>query len=121
MQLRTLISLSAALLAVAPLAHASEVDGAWDMVYQTDQGPRTASMTVTTDGENVTAVMGETELSGTYRDGQLELSGEHYAAEAGYTATVTLTAHLEGDELKGEWEWSEYSSTFVATRAGQQP
>lgn len=121
MQLRTLFAVTAAAVALAPLAHASEIDGKWDVVYQTDDGTRTSNLTVATDGEAVKAVMGETELAGTYTDGQLSLTGEHYAGEAGYTATVSLEGRLEDGKLKGNWRWSEYASTFEATRSAEQP
>lgn len=121
MQLRSLVPLAAALFVAAPLAQASDIDGKWDVVYQTDDGTRTSDLTLTSDGEAVKAVMGETELAGTYKDGLLALSGEHYASEAGYTATVKLEGRLEDGKLKGQWWWSEYASTFEATRSADQP
>lgn len=121
MQLRLLVPVTVALFALSPLAHASDIDGKWDVVYQTDGGPRTSGLTLTTDGGAVKALMGETELAGTYEDGLLELSGEHHAGEAGYTATVKLEGRLVDGKLEGSWQWSEYASTFEATRSADQP
>jgi len=105
-------------LAAAP-ASAADVDGDWQMVFQTEVGPRETPLNVTTDGETATAVMGETQLAGTYKDGLLELSGEHYAADAGYTATLTIKARMDGPALTGEWIWSEYSSVFEGKRPAE--
>jgi len=121
MQLRSLVPVTVALLAASPLAHASEIDGKWDVVYQTEGGTRTSDLTLTIDGEAVRALMGETELEGTYKDGKLELTGEHHSSEAGYTATVKLEGRLEDGKLKGNWQWSEYASTFEATRSTDAP
>jgi hypothetical protein len=105
-----------ALLMLTPCAYAADIDGQWDMVFQVESGPRTMSLSVTTDGASVTATLDEAELTGTHADGAFELSGEYYAADAGYSATVTLEGRLEDGELRGDWAWSEYGSVFVGTR-----
>jgi len=116
MRIPALVVTTAVLWAAAPLARAADVDGVWDMVFQTQAGEKAGPMAVTTEGESASATLGETRLTGTYKDGLLELSGEHYATDAGYTSTLTLKGRVEGAELKGEWVWAEYSSVFAGTR-----
>jgi hypothetical protein len=116
MRFGTLGVMAAMLCATASVAHAGDVDGAWDLVFQTEDGTRTSSLSVTTDGESATATMGETRLTGTYKDGLLELTGEHYVTDLGYASTLTIKGRVEGAELKGEWVWSEYGSVFAGTR-----
>jgi len=120
MRFWTLGAVTALLWAAAPPAHAADVDGAWHVVFQTEVGPRETPLSVSTEGESAKATMGETELSGTYKDGLLELSGEHYAADAGYTSTLTIKGHVEDGELKGDWVWSEYSSVFAGSRPAEE-
>jgi len=120
MRLGILGAMAAFLWAAAPVAHATEVDGAWDVVFQTQVGPRETPLSVSVEGDRATASMGETELSGTFKGGLLELSGEHYAADAGYTSTLTIKGRVENGELKGEWVWSEYSSVFAGTRPEEE-
>jgi len=95
---------------------AADIDGAWNLLFQTQAGPRENSLSVLTDGDTATATLGDTELTGTWKDGVLLLEGEHYAAEAGYTDTLKLEGRLVEGELRGESSWGQYVSTFVGTR-----
>ncbi len=107
---------SLVLLLVAQTAQAADLAGKWRFVLSNYDGdfPRTISLEV--EGEKVTGKLGNEMLKGTYKDGQLELSGKHYAGEAGYESTLTLSGKFEGEQLKGDAKWDSYSLTFVATR-----
>ena len=101
---------------LGPSAQAADIDGAWALVFQTEAGTREKSLHVATDGDKATATLGETELAGTYKDGILELEGEHHSPEAGYSATLTLTGKLAEGELRGDSTWGQHASTFVGTQ-----
>jgi len=98
---------------------AADVNGAWDLLFQTQAGPREMSLTVVSDADKVTATLGETELAGTYEDGVLVLEGKHYSPEAGYSDSLRLEAKLVEGELRGESTWGQYTATFVGTRPGE--
>jgi hypothetical protein len=104
------------LLLAAQTAAAADLNGNWRFVFSNFEGdfPRTISLEV--DGEKVTGKHDEEVFTGTFKDGQLELSGKHYAGEAGYSSTLTISGKFEGEELKGDGRWDTYSLTFVAER-----
>ena len=111
------ITLCVLALLLAQAAVAADLNGSWYFVFDTQGGIYESMWTLTVSGDKVTAKQGETVLTGTLRDGKLELSGEFYAAEAGYAAEMKISGKLEGDQLKGDASWDIYEMTFTATRA----
>jgi hypothetical protein len=107
----------AILVLVSQAALAGEVDGEWSFVFKTEIGDRTPTMTLTTEGDSVNAVAEGLDLAGTFKDGELELSGELFSPDAGYTSTLTVTGKLAGEALVGEWVWDVYTGPFTAERA----
>lgn len=105
-----------ALLLLAQAAMAADLNGKWDFMFNTPVGERQFEITITDKDGNLTATMGETEFKGAFRDGKLELAGEHYADEAGYKAEFKIAGQIEGDQLKGDATWDTYDLTFIATR-----
>lgn len=106
-----------ALLLLEQTAVAADLNGKWDFVFDTEVGIYESSWTLTVNGDKVTAKQDETVLTGTFRDGKLALSGEFYAAEAGYAAEMKISGKLESDQFKGDASWDVYEMTFTATRA----
>ena len=104
------------LLVAVQTAAAADLSGNWRFVFSSFEGdfPRTISLEV--DGEKVTGKHDEEVYKGTFKDGQLEISGKHYASEAGYSSTLSISGEFEGKELKGKGSWDTYSLTFVAKR-----
>ncbi len=111
-----LVMCVAAVAMLGASVQAADIDGAWNLVFQTQAGPREASLTVVTDGDEVNARLDQTDLVGTYKDGTLVLEGNHYAAEAGYSDTLRIECRLVEGELRGESAWGQYVSTFVGSR-----
>lgn len=52
-----------------------------------------------------------------FKEDVVELSFSLNSAEAGQTATLLIKGKLEGDEIKGTWNWEAHSGTFRARRA----
>lgn len=100
-------------------AAASEIAGKWDLVFQTPVGERKATLDVTAEGAAVTAKMGDAVLKGTYQDSKLELKGNLYSAEGGYTAELRLIGKLENGQISGDAIWDTYQMSFSAKRAEQ--
>jgi hypothetical protein len=102
-------------------AGASEINGTWNFVWQTPGGERRSAMTMETAGDNVTARLGpeaKGNITGTFKDGRLTLSGPMYSAEAGQEGAFKLDGSLTSGELKGTASWNEHTITFTAKRAG---
>jgi len=103
------------LLAQAPPA--SGIAGKWDFVFQTPVGERKTTLDMTVEGTQVTAKIGEVVLKGAYQDGKLELKGNVYSSEGGYTAELRITGKVESDQITGTAVWDTYQMTFSAKRA----
>ncbi len=112
-----LLKLLCGLTAVLALAAASEIAGKWDFIFQTPVGERKGALDITAEGTDVTAKMGETVLKGSYQDGKLELKGNVYSSEGGYTAELRITGKVENDQIAGAAVWDTYQMTFSAKRA----
>ncbi len=106
-----------ALLLVAQAAMAAGLNGKWNFVFAAEGGEYPRDYTLKVEGDQVTATMGDETLTGTLDSGQLTLSGEHYAAEAGYKAMFKIKGTVDGDKIAGTAVWDTYDLTFTATRA----
>ena len=71
------VVLAAALFLLVPATMAADLDGAWDFVFVSDNGEHPRAITIKTNGEKVTAHLGEELFEGVCKDGKLELSGEY--------------------------------------------
>ena len=123
------------LFAARPVANAQEspINGKWHFVLDTPGGDREVDCDFTVGGDGkVTGKFGETDVAGTYKEGQLDLNFEFTSDEAGETAAMRIAGKLDDAiaALVGTWEFSSYSGTFKATRpaptapaapAGQSP
>jgi hypothetical protein len=98
-------------------AAASEIAGKWELVFQTPVGERKSPLEITAEGTQVTGKMGEVVLKGAYQDGKLELKGNVYSSEGGYTAELRIIGKVEKDEISGTATWDTYQMTFSAKRA----
>lgn len=97
-------------------AAADDVSGSWAFVLQTEGGERNSTATFKVDGKAVTGTWGEkTEVQGTFENGTLDLSFPFTSDEVG-SGTLTLKGKLAGEEISGDWSFSQYSGTFKATR-----
>jgi hypothetical protein len=103
-------------LLIAPALGAG-LDGKWNFVFRSGEGEHNRLIELSVRGENVTAKHGEEVYKGTYHDGTLEITGEHFAMEAGYKATLKLSGKPAGDKIEGTASWGDYQLTFTATRA----
>jgi hypothetical protein len=106
-----------AILLLSQVAVAADLNGKWNFVFFSENGEHPREIVLTTSGSDVTGKLGEETYKGTLKNGALEMSGEHYAAEAGYKATLKMSGKLEGDTIKGKANWDMYDLTFKATKA----
>ncbi len=105
-----------ALLFLAQAAFAGGLDGKWNFTFYADDVEHPQTIILSVDGDQVTAKAANQVLRGTFRNGELKLSGDYYADEAGYEATLTISGKATGDEIKGTATWDSYDLTFIATR-----
>ena len=104
------------------VSSAAELDGTWDFVFANSEGSYPRTLVLSQDGETLSAkYLDQEQYTGTFKDGALELTGEHTAPEAGYAAKLTLTGKLEDGRLKGTATWDTYDLTFEATRKPSEP
>lgn len=111
----TLLSLLAAVCTVT--LHAADISGKWLFTWDTEGGIRNTEWTIAQNGESLTIQSEGQKFAGTLKDGQFQVEGQLYAAEAGYTAMLKVEGRLEGDVLKGRGTWDQYAMTFTAKRA----
>jgi hypothetical protein len=99
-------------------AQDSGINGKWHFVMETPGGDREsdAQFTVAPDGK-VTGTWGKTEVAGTYKDGNLDLSFTMTSDESGQTAELKIIGKLDDTgALIGTWEFTSYGGQFKATR-----
>lgn len=111
-----LITIMASALLMLSSASAADVDGNWNVMFSSAEGGAMVPMEIKVDGENVTAMADGDELRGTYKDGELKLKGPMYVPEAGMSATLDMTAKLEGNDLVGKATWDMYVASVLGTR-----
>ena len=101
------------------LALAADIAGKWNFVWETEGGQRRTTMTLRVSGERVEADMqgSPRPLSGTWKEGKVELQGAVYSQEGGGEGTFKLSGRLDDGKLKGSASWNEHPVTFTATRA----
>lgn len=105
-----------AVLAVMALPGEDPLTGKWSMVMETPGGERRAVPVFAVEGETVTGKWDQSEVKGTFKDGQLELEFPLESGEAGYKANFKVSAKLEAGVLKGSWSFSSYSGKLEGKR-----
>ena len=111
------MTIFAALFAVlAIVSAAATVDGDWNLSLTAPEGATYFRMTIAVDGESASGTVGETAFGGSYRDGNLKLTGDYYVPEAGYVAILDLDMRLEGDMLPGTATWDMYTADVLGKR-----
>lgn len=94
------------------------VDGTWNLVFLTEAGDRPVSITLKSDGENVSGPMMNQEMKGTFRDGKLSLKiPDFYSPEAGMKAEFALEGVVTGDKVAGTWRFGDYTGAMKGTLA----
>jgi hypothetical protein len=93
------------------------VAGKWTFIFDTGTGDeREEAATFEQDGTTVTGKLLNTDVHGTIKDNQLELSFPFTAGEGRMSGTLNIKGKLENDALKGTWDFGKMSGTFTATR-----
>jgi hypothetical protein len=84
----------------------------------TPGGDREMDATFAVDANGkVTGQFGDTDVAGTFKDGQMALDFPLTSEESGETAAMKLNGKLdETGALVGSWEFSAYNGTYKATR-----
>ncbi|MCC3860670.1 hypothetical protein [Pseudemcibacter aquimaris] len=115
MILRFLGIISLSLLFISS-ALAADIDGNWSITFSTAEGGSTIPFEIMVDGETVTADADGDALEGTYKDGVLKIKGPMYVPEVGMSATLDMTAQLEGNDLTGNATWDMYSASVYGVK-----
>ena len=118
--MKTIARVLMTVLAIALLAQfalAAGVEGKWSFVFSGEGGDYPFDFTITGDGDNVVCTSGESELKGSFKDGALDVTGDFYVADAGYSAPLTIKGKLADEKLSGDATWDVYQTTFTATKA----
>lgn len=103
-------------IALVSIVSAADVDGNWSLYLSAPEGSTTVELKISIDGEEAIGKNADSELQGTYIDGELKLEGELYLLDAGYSSGLQMDARLDGDKLKGRITWDMYSGTVEGTR-----
>jgi hypothetical protein len=94
------------------------VNGKWHFVLTTPGGDRDVDVDLSVDADGkVTGKFATADVTGTYKDAQLDLNFPFTSDEAGVTADMKITGKLdEASTINGSWEFSSYNGGFKATR-----
>ena len=97
-----------------PVSNGGEAKGAWDLRYNSDTGPHTFQLKLYRDGGTVSGTIssagtgtpfdflrGDRPVTGTWRNGYLELSFAAIGRDAGSETTANLSGWIDGDSAKG--------------------
>ncbi len=108
-----------------PGAHSQDtgINGKWTFVLETPGGERDVPVTIAVDADGkVTGKFVDTDITGTFKDGKLDLNFQFTSDEAGETAAMKITGKLdETAAIVGDWEFSSYNGTFKGTRPSAAP
>lgn len=99
-----------------PALQAADISGKWKLVWDTEGGIRHTEWEITQEGESLTVKTDGQVLKGTIDGERINLEGKLYAAEAGYSSTLTVTATVSDGKLKGRGTWDQYGMTFTGAR-----
>jgi len=116
LRLATVLLSLLALTVASPAARASDLDGKWQFVLDTEGGERQVAAEFHLEGEQVKGTWSDAPVVGTFKDGKLELAFDFTPAELGEKGTMKVVGKLDGDTLSGNWEFSQYSGTYKAVR-----
>lgn len=105
------------LLSSVPIVFATDLTGTWNLVFETEGGPRHTQWDITQNGTELTVNQDGQIMKGTIENDRITLEGKFYASGAGYSATVRLKGSLEGKEIKGKGDWDQYPLAFTGRRA----
>jgi hypothetical protein len=108
-----------AALALAPLAAAADVTGAWIFEVTLDAGTGTPSFEFKQDGEKLTGkymgMFGEAPLTGTVKGDWIRF--QFKLSQGGESIEVTYEGVIQGDSMKGKADYSGMASgTWTAKR-----
>jgi hypothetical protein len=120
---KLLLSLAFSLLAVSAAA-AQSVTGDWDASMNTPGGARTFRVALKQDGEKLTGTVkresGDVPLQGTVTGNTVKFA--YSIAYGGNPITLTVTATLAGDEMKGQVDIaSQVQEAFSMKRVAGAP
>jgi hypothetical protein len=115
--MRNALRLTTALILFAALAAASDLDGTWHFVLDTENGVREFNMSLKVEGNQVTGTMDkDVAVKGAYQGDLLQLKFPFHLEAVDVKDVLTITGRLQDGKLAGDWEIDEYSGTFEATK-----
>jgi hypothetical protein len=96
-----------------------DLNGRWNVIWQTPDGERRTTITFKQSADNVEARFPDAKepVTGTFKDGKLSLSGRLFSSEAGEAADFHMSGTLSDGGLKGTGGWGEHQLTFTARKA----
>ena len=118
--MRTLLTLCSWLRCslAAPSATQVNVAGDWALTFNGPQGPIEAAAKFTQEGETVGGTIdgpqGAIDVSGTLKEAKLAISMTVDAG--GQTITVYMLGDVDGDTMKGTWNFGQGSSDWEGKR-----
>jgi hypothetical protein len=116
--MRTLLTCVVATLLVAPSASQINVAGDWTLTFNGPQGPIETAAKFTQEGETVSGTIdgpqGSIDVSGTVKESKLAISMTVDAG--GQTITVYILGDVDGDTMKGTWNFGQGSSEWEGKR-----
>jgi hypothetical protein len=116
------VSLAVALLAVSTLVAAPSaqggIDGNWAVVFDTPMGMMDATATFKSDGEALTGTL-ESQAGSTTFKGTVKASAINFVMNINTPQgdiAITMTGELEGDGIKGTFDFGQGTGAWTAKR-----
>ena len=114
--IRTLSTISLATILLVACASAPPVNGEWDITLTAAEGSTGFPISIMADGMDATATGGNSEFTGTWDGGELNLKGDYFVPEAGYSAELDMTVEVVDGELRGSATWDQFEADVRGTR-----
>lgn len=112
----------ALILALTPTTSAqSGVAGAWDLSFNTASGARSGSATFKVDGEKLTGSLlseaGEIPLEGTVKENSFKVTFSVPTSSG--TLSISMSGEVDGDSIKGTFDYGQGGGDFTGKRKAQ--
>ncbi len=105
------------LLAALPVARASNLDGNWNFIFNTEEGEKQASAVLNVDGEQVSGrFANRADVKGTLSGEKLELDFHFVYHEAQLEGEMKMTGKVGDGKIAGSWAYAGHAGAFQATR-----
>ena len=103
-------------LAAQTPAPAGDLAGHWHFALNAQDGVHEMDAAFKIEAGKVSGKWAESDVAGSFGDGQMDLSFPFNYADGGLSGAMHLKGKVAGDKITGTWEFAGYTGDFTAAR-----